>query len=73
MSNTLYGYFGKQLRVSLSTGEIKSEDIDVDILRKYIGGVGYGARVLGWRPRLSMSDTSDADEDTDVDPDGDAP
>ena len=46
MSNTLYGYFGKQLRVSLSTGEIKSEDIDVDILRKYIGGVGYGARVL---------------------------
>ena len=46
MSNTLYGYFGKQLRVSLSTGEIKSENIDVDILRKYIGGVGYGARVL---------------------------
>ena len=46
MSNILYGYFGKQLRVSLSTGEIKSENIDVDILRKYIGGVGYGARVL---------------------------
>jgi aldehyde:ferredoxin oxidoreductase len=46
MSDTLYGYFGKQLRVSLSTGEIKTEKINSDILRKFIGGVGYGAHVL---------------------------
>ncbi|SDP83625.1 aldehyde ferredoxin oxidoreductase N-terminal domain-containing protein [Desulforhopalus singaporensis] len=38
--------FGKQLRVSLSTGEIKIEKINTNILRKFIGGVGYGARLL---------------------------
>lgn len=46
MSQTLYGYYGKQLRVSLNTGEIKSEEINIEVLKKYIGGVGYGARVL---------------------------
>ncbi len=46
MNQALYGYYGKQLRVSLDTGEIKTEDIDIEILKKYIGGVGYGARVL---------------------------
>lgn len=42
----LYGYFGKQLRVSLDSKEILKENIDVSILRKYLGGVGYAARVL---------------------------
>jgi len=42
----LYGYFKKQLRVSLGSKEISKEDIDVSILRKYLGGVGYAARVL---------------------------
>jgi len=46
MGSIIYGYFGKQLRVSLSTGEIKLENINVDILKKYLGGVGYGARLL---------------------------
>jgi aldehyde:ferredoxin oxidoreductase len=42
----LYGYFGKQLRVSLDSKEILKENIDASILRKYLGGVGYAARVL---------------------------
>jgi len=44
--NSLYGYFEKQLRVSLGSKEISKEDIDISILRKYLGGVGYAARVL---------------------------
>jgi aldehyde:ferredoxin oxidoreductase len=46
MDQILYGYYGKQLRVSLNTGEIKTEEIDIEVLKKYIGGVGYGAHVL---------------------------
>ena len=42
----LYGYFGKQLRVSLESKEVLKENIDASILRKYLGGVGYAARVL---------------------------
>lgn len=41
-----YGYFGKQLRISLRNKEIIKENIDVTILRKYLGGAGYAARVL---------------------------
>jgi aldehyde:ferredoxin oxidoreductase len=44
--NSLCGYFGKQLRVSLDNKEILKENIDATILRKYLGGVGYAARVL---------------------------
>jgi hypothetical protein len=44
--NNLYGYFGKQLRVSLDNKEILKENIDASILRKYLGGAGYAARVL---------------------------
>jgi aldehyde:ferredoxin oxidoreductase len=46
MGEDLCGYFGKQLRVSLDTGEASMEEIDSEVLKKYIGGVGYGARVL---------------------------
>jgi len=46
MMDSLYGYFGKQLRVSLDSKEILKENIDASILRKYLGGVGYAARVL---------------------------
>lgn len=44
--DSLYGYFGTQLRVSLDSKEILEENIDASILRKYLGGVGYAARVL---------------------------
>lgn len=46
MAQDLYGYFGRQLRVSLGTGAITAETIDPAVLRKYLGGVGYGAKVL---------------------------
>lgn len=44
--NSLCGYFGKQLRVSLDNKEILKENIDATILRKYLGGAGYAARIL---------------------------
>ena len=46
MSEDLCGYFGKQLRISLDTQETRVEEIDTAVLKKYLGGVGYGARVL---------------------------
>ena len=41
-----YGYAGKQLRISLSEKKVKVEDVDPDVMRKYLGGAGYGARIL---------------------------
>ena len=46
MGNVKYGYAGKQLRVNLDVKAVKAEDIDMDVMRKYLGGVGYCARVL---------------------------
>ena len=46
MGNVKYGYAGKQLRVNLDLEAVKAEDIDMDVMRKYLGGVGYCARVL---------------------------
>ena len=46
MNNFRGGYFGKQLRISLDSKEILKENIDASILRKYLGGAGYAARVL---------------------------
>ncbi|MFW6149856.1 MAG: aldehyde ferredoxin oxidoreductase N-terminal domain-containing protein, partial [Atribacterota bacterium] len=47
MVKNLYGYAGKQLRISLSDeGEIKKEELDKEILRKYLGGSGYAAKLL---------------------------
>ncbi|MGA2613971.1 MAG: aldehyde ferredoxin oxidoreductase family protein [Spirochaetia bacterium] len=42
----LCGYFGKLLRVSLDKGSAREENIDPQVLRKYLGGTGYAARVL---------------------------
>ena len=46
MSRTICGYHGKQLRVLLNTGEFLIEDIEVDVLRKYIGGVSYACYII---------------------------
>jgi aldehyde:ferredoxin oxidoreductase len=46
MSDTVKGYTGKQLRVSLNDRNIKTEHTDQGIIRKYLGGVGYGAYLL---------------------------
>jgi len=38
----MFGYIGKILRINLSKGEIKEEELDIDILKKWIGGRGLG-------------------------------
>ncbi len=38
--------YGKILRVNLSTGEIKREDVDENIARKFLGGLGFAAYYL---------------------------
>ncbi len=46
MAQETYGYFGRQLHVDLGTGATTSEAIDPRGLRQYLGGVGFGARLL---------------------------
>ena len=40
------GYTGRILRIDLSEGKIWTEDLDVAILKKWVGGVGLGAKYL---------------------------
>ena len=42
----LYGYAGKVLRIDLSRGKIVKEDLRIDLLKAYLGGTGYAARIL---------------------------
>ncbi len=42
----LGGYTGKLLRVDLSSRGIKVQGLEEDLLRKYIGGSGVGAKIL---------------------------
>jgi aldehyde:ferredoxin oxidoreductase len=47
MSEEKHGsYGGKYLRVDLTSGRIWSEQIDEETYRNYLGGSGYGAKVL---------------------------
>ncbi|MFZ5591696.1 MAG: aldehyde ferredoxin oxidoreductase family protein, partial [Bacillota bacterium] len=41
-----YGFAGKLLRVNLTSGEFKVEELDKNELRKYMGCTGYAARLL---------------------------
>jgi hypothetical protein len=40
MDKPIYGYAGKQLRISLNNRKVTVENIDPKVLRKYIGGTG---------------------------------
>jgi aldehyde:ferredoxin oxidoreductase len=40
------GYVGKTLNINLSTGEVAIEDLDTEIIHQYIGGRGYGTKIL---------------------------
>ncbi|MBN1222928.1 MAG: aldehyde ferredoxin oxidoreductase family protein [Candidatus Aminicenantes bacterium] len=40
------GYGGRILRVDLSKGRVWSENLDENVLKKYVGGVGYAAKML---------------------------
>ena len=42
----LFGYTGKLLRIDLSKDKVSVEEINHELLRKYMGGVGYGAKLL---------------------------
>ena len=42
----LFGYTGKLLRIDLSKDKVSVEDINHELLRKFMGGVGYGAKLL---------------------------
>lgn len=44
--NQVYGYAGKILRVDLSNERITEEVLDEAELRKWVGGVGFGAKYL---------------------------
>jgi aldehyde:ferredoxin oxidoreductase len=44
--NTIGGYAGKILRVNLTTERITEEVLDEATLRKWVGGVGFGAKYL---------------------------
>ncbi len=45
-SNAVYGYAGKMLRVDLINERISTEVLDEAALKKWVGGVGFGARYL---------------------------
>lgn len=42
----LFGYTGKLLRIDLSKNKSNVEEINHELLRKFVGGVGYGAKLL---------------------------
>lgn len=39
-------YNGKLLRINLTSGEIKVEELDLDLAKKFIGGRGLGTKIL---------------------------
>ncbi|MEW6522750.1 MAG: aldehyde ferredoxin oxidoreductase family protein [Bacillota bacterium] len=43
---TLHGYAGRYLRVDLTTGHIKTVELDPVLARTYLGGNGFGTRLL---------------------------
>ena len=46
MDLTRIGYAGKILRVDLSSQTVQAENLDAAIVRKWVGGVGLGAKYL---------------------------
>ncbi len=39
-------YPGKILEINLSTGSISSRAVEIDLIEKYLGGIGFNARIL---------------------------
>mgnify|MGYP000229833100 CR=1 FL=1 len=46
MKNKFYGLAGLELRIMLNEGKIIKIPTNVEIIKKYFGGVGYAARIL---------------------------
>ncbi len=40
------GWIGKILHVDLTKGDVRQEDLNPDMARKYIGGVGFGVKIV---------------------------
>jgi aldehyde:ferredoxin oxidoreductase len=60
MSETLYGYNGKILRIDLSSNTITSESLDEPKLKKYIGGATLGIKFISDEvpPGIEWSDSA---------------
>ena len=60
MSETLYGYNGKILRIDLSSKTIISESLDEPKLKKYIGGATLGIKFISDEvpPGIEWSDSA---------------
>lgn len=54
------GYAGKVLRINLSQRKIRTEDLSERMCREYIGGKGFGAKILyeETTPRTDLYDPS---------------
>ncbi|MFQ6040903.1 MAG: aldehyde ferredoxin oxidoreductase family protein [Candidatus Poribacteria bacterium] len=46
MSEKLYGYTGKVLRINLTDGGTITEKIEAEMLKRYVGGTGLGTKYL---------------------------
>ncbi|MBS7649174.1 aldehyde ferredoxin oxidoreductase family protein [Candidatus Bathyarchaeota archaeon] len=42
----MYGYMGKILRVDLHSGRTKTENLNEEVLKKFVGGVGLAAKII---------------------------
>ena len=42
----MFGYMGRILRVNLSKRSVSEEKLDEEMARKYVGGRGFGAKLL---------------------------
>jgi aldehyde:ferredoxin oxidoreductase len=42
----MFGYFGCYLRIDVSDGTVSRVPLDEELLRRYVGGTGLGARIL---------------------------
>ena len=42
----MYGFWGKVLRVNLTTKKYVVEEVPLEVWKQFIGGSGYGAKVL---------------------------
>ena len=48
------GYMGQLLWVDLTSGRLTLEDLDDNFCRKYIGGYGFGSRLLLSRQKTGV-------------------
>ena len=46
MSEKWFGFMGKELRINLTGGKISEKPLNREFARKFLGGVGYAAKVL---------------------------